>query len=211
MIELNCNCFQNITPDSCVCFGDGESTSDPHVYVSRDDSIVILNAHKLKDEKLYYEETLKETVSFEVVQGKEELLLAAYSGVLDNYLEDEKKDPTGSPLSKVFRKEVFHFFNPLCVETITGRKGKGAWLCLIMMWSSNLYLLRTFPILSYKKRVLGCKVVILPYTSTFQSDVNRFSLHSRESSGDTSTIVSLGQDPPRMKMTLEAILEDTKD
>ena len=98
------------------------------------------------------------------------------------------EDVSGRLFKDVLPEYMLKFLLPICKQTLQGN-----FLQLTIMWNGLTQLVRTYPVLDYRRRIVAGMLTISPFVSAFNVDVNRFSVgHIVDTPPSTATAVSGG-------------------
>lgn len=81
------------------------------------------------------------------------------------------EDVAGRSFKDILPEYMLKFLLPICKQTLQGN-----FLQLTIMWGGLTQLVRTYPVLDYKRRIIAGMLTISPFVSAFNVDVNRFSV-----------------------------------
>lgn len=81
------------------------------------------------------------------------------------------EDVAGRLFTDILPDYMQKFFIPICKQTLQGN-----FLQLTITWDGFASLVRSFPIQDHRKRIVSGMIVISPFSSIYNTDVNRFSV-----------------------------------
>lgn len=221
-MSVNVHCCEGINVQKllcrCICPG-SKAQREQVLYTDSDRQIIILSTQHSECTDLVVFEDLEKTdvlivsldkedyVRFVSVQGRS--LFDTIDG--DSKGGEHKQHPSiSSPADIIGRRMVdilpewmLKFLTPICKQTL-----HGSFLQMTILWRGFAQLVRTHPLLDHKNRIIGGVIVISPFASIFNPDVNRFCVGSVSvSSGAPSTAGPCGASGSSTRVAADAVPE----
>jgi len=112
-----------------------------------------------------------------VGEVKKQSVLPEYKYI--NIKPKHLNDIIGRKLEDVLPDYLSRFLLPIFRQTLQGN-----YIQIVCLWLGTTLLLRTLPILNFKRAVVGGICILTPYNTDFNGDVNRFAIGSSSPSDD---------------------------
>lgn len=155
------------------------------LYYNEEEQILIMPTPSMNINEYIPLPDLPKTVIHEVIEikdletGDSRLVTACIQGPYMNWLVPEKQhneNIIGADVSLIFKKSILEILIPIFRATL-----KRNFIQVIISWNNDKKLLRSFPIMSNRKRnILAAKIVISPFHNRFNEDIENFILNEED-------------------------------
>ena len=173
------SCCGELVVKKLICNFDGCCSSsgdddDNIMYTDKVKQVIILDAPKIdfKDFVIHSELDSTEIITFSNDEnGNIRFVTSNGHGMIESEKTIEESI-IGKKLEDVLPDYLMKFISPIYRQTLRGEQ-----LQMILMWKGVVYLLRTYPIIDYKRNVISGTSVKTLFANDTVNDINRFSLN----------------------------------
>ena len=186
IVECKCcdTCSVRRTAFGGCCGGQNRKRRDEVLYTDHIQQIAVMATPDIDFPALLVFPNLEQTDIYTIARDPDkEIRFVTFHGAHTFHGAAENlripQDIIGQKVEDVLPDYASRFLYPIYEYLLNGNLYQ-----IMIMWSGTTFLFRTFPIRDHRKRIIAGMVVMAPFTSEFNGDINRFALNAPTSSSN---------------------------